>query len=275
MSRTKLNAYQQQMGQMLNNTPGAADRYAMQKWGMSYADFDQSIRVISEIANGRMPDGASMRWLNEQAAAKYGWGPQRVRSELQQAISAPNPQSRIFGYLSAGGNQVTEQIFSDVLEAVQTAQSSMLQRGLEERMTERDSQIKGEKVDRSEWANGRAAQHAKDQQQLRGAIASHFNLPHEGETYGQRHARVQKAREQLADRIEAQQGRDYVDRINGREPAERSLRDQLAEGYDMAKVRAASIEYGFGDFEQQADRVVSEVSHLEDGADITEQLRDI
>lgn len=277
MNRTRMNAMQREFAQAATRDPRLADQMAMQKWGMSYADFDRSMQVISAVSRGNMPSAENLKWLYGEAKARYGWTPDTVRSELGRITSQPNPQSRIFAYLTAGGNQITEQIFSEVLDVVQTAQSQELEQGLTARVNERMERETAHKQSNVMEPSQRALDDAQSRQQIRGAIASHFrDVPQQDETFAQRRERVIKARLQLADRMDAEDADNMIRYANGQEPREKSLREQLSTSFDQEKVRAASIEYGFGDFSTQADQIVdTHAGHLQDGADITQQLTDI
>lgn len=274
MSRTNYNAFQRQLAQQAGNDPRLADRISMQRFGMPYAEVENSLQCVMALLDGKIPTGAAMKWAEQSTAQQFGWGPDRVSSEMRRIIDLPTPQQRVYGYLTAGGQSVTEEAFSNVMDFVQTGQSQAMQRSLDARVSE-GADFRDNKVTGGMPATKRVLESSQDRQHLRDSLNSQLGGLGDQATFQQRAQAVQRAREQLADRIDAQQGRDYIDRINGKEPQEKSLREQLADDYDTAKVRAVSIEYGFGDPVSDAGHVVDEVSHLEDDADITEQLRNL
>lgn len=256
---------------MLSADPSSMDRLAREMSGMDSASLDKTLQALVAISNGRMPDPQITRWLEAEAKTAYGWDSKQTRAEIKRVADLPSPQQRIFGYLSAGGRPVSEQSFQSALEFTQHAARANAEAALSERMAEADTR---NSVDgfKAMPASERALKDTQDRQSLRGAIASHFG-GEEPKSFYQQRAAVARARSQLADRIDKDMFQSTLDSINGRETPAKSMRDTLRDSYDLEAVRSASIEFGFGDVNEQANEDLRETEHTDDDHDITEQLR--
>lgn len=257
--------------------PKSADAYTMQRYGTPAKDMEQALRLNMALVRGRMPDAEQMKWATESARQKFGWSAERTRSELNNILNQPTAQGRIFSYLRASnpGENITEDAVNEVLGLVQSAYRADMEHSLMDRVEASPDLAYMDKKPVGMEATPRVKEAAEDRVNLRDTIKA-LTGDQRAQTYGEARQRIHRASLQLADRMDARDAQDMLDRANGREPTERSIRDELGMAYDIEKVASAREAYGFGDIKADADAIVDQnTAHLDDRTDITESIRDL
>lgn len=271
---SKPTPFQQRNVQAFMN-PETARAYTMQRYGMEPADVEHALRLNMALVRGRMPDNEQIKWAAESARQKFGWTAERTRSELRQILEQPTAEGRIFGYLKAcGHDNITEGAVREVMGLVENAARADMENSLMDRVESNADLAYMDKKPVGMEATPRVKDAADDRLNLRHTLKA-LAGDSAPTTYEEARQRVHRAGLRLADRIEADQARDMMDIANGREPREKSLREELGMAYDVEKVASAREAYGFGDIKGDAAEVVSHTSHMDDHADITEDIRDL
>lgn len=248
--------------------------YMQQRYGMSSQNVEQALRLNASLAAGRMPEPEQLKWVNDQAKQRYGWNPDRVRAELNACLEQPTPEGRIKAYLHAGGNQVAPEMVREVIGLVESYAHTEMEQTVLDRVNANPDIAYRDNLKAEMPATPRVKDAAQDRVNLRDTIKS---LAGDAApvTYGEARQRIHRASLKLADRLDAQDARDMLDRANGREPQGKSLRDELAMAYDIEKVATAREAYGFGDIKGDAEAVSSQSAHLDDHFDVTEDIREL
>lgn len=274
MSKLTMTPQKQYNAQMLND-PNRLNAYTMQRYGMSAADVEQALRINTALARGRMPEGDQLKWLYDAAKQKYGWGSERVRSELNSILQLPTPEARIHGYLHAGGNVVAPEMVREVIGLVESYSQTEMEQSLIDRVNANPSISHLDNRQGEMPANPRAKESAEGRTNIRDILKGQLgdSTPR---TYAEARERIQRAGLRLADRMDANEARDMMDIANGREPQGLSLRDELSMQYDLEKVASAREAYGFGDLKGDAETFAREsTGHLDERFDVTEDIRDL
>lgn len=268
-----MSSYEKYLTEKLSQSSEFMEHTARQMGGMSAAELNLTGQALTAISRGRMPEGQTLRWLESQAKQNFGWDSKTTRAALGEVLSHGSPPQRIYEYLAAGGRQVSEQSFNAAMEFAQHYAREDLAASLTERMEAGKS---NHAIGRDHFegmpASKNALEHAGQRNSIRDMVSAHF--PGVGEkTFEQRRAEVERARHRLADRLDADTQRAMRDAATGKETPAQSLRDAVRDSVDFERIRAASVDMGFGDVREDAERILEEDRHIDDRSiDITEDL---
>lgn len=269
MSRNAVpNTFMRENTARMNEDAGYLNHVAMSNFGMDAKTLDSVLNVMMQISQGNMPSGAHMAPVYQMAQQKYGWGKDRVQAELRTAIGQATPQERIAAYLSANNNErVDPAIFAKAANLVQHGLRGDLEASIYNRLNENKSNNAPRDQFSGMQASERVLADSRDKADLRSrleALSGHSKPA----TYESKVHAVMTARSQLADRIEAK----AASQAAGYEP---SLRESLADSYDLAAVTSASEDIGLGNpIDEAASAHESHNGHFAEDFDVTEGLRD-
>lgn len=268
MSRRGLpSAYERANQQQMLVDPNYLNHVAMSNFGMDARTLDSVLNVMMSVSQGNMPSNQHMAPIYAQAAQKYGWGKDRVQQELRKAISQASPQERIASYLSANNmERVDPSVYRKATELVQHGLRGDLEASIQNRLADGA----GNNAPRDNFsgmkASERVLEDSRDKSSMRQMLEAQMGKS--APTLQSRLEGVLKARSELADRVEAK----AITTAKGYEP---SLRESLADTYDLKSVDAASRDLGLGSpLEEAREEVESTSAHLAEDYDVTANLND-
>lgn len=268
MSRRGLpSAYERANQQQMLVDPNYLNHVAMSNFGMDARTLDSVLNVMMSVSQGNMPSNQHMGPVYQQAQQKFGWGRDRVQQELRRAIEQPSPQARIASYLSANG---MERVDPSVYEKATKLVSEGLRGDIEASIQNRLNEGNGNNSPRDQFsgmkADQRVLEDSRDKSSMRQMLEAQMGKS--APTLQSRLEGVLKARSELADRVEAK----AITTAKGYEP---SLRESLADTYDLKSVDAASRDLGLGSPIAEAEATVAEESaHLNPDHDVTGNYND-
>lgn len=258
----------QNMNTAALSDPKTLDAYTRQAFGMSAQQMDVALKTMMAVSQGRTPDPDGMKFVIQAGKQKFGWNEQRTRSELRQVLEAGSPQQRIQAYLTGNGNSQANPVeYAMATELVQNGLRADIEGGLINRLADGNGNNKPRDEFSGMQASARVLDDARDKASMRSTLErlSGHNKP---ATYESKVHAVMTARSQLADRIEAKAATQAA----GHEP---SLRESLADSYDLAAVTSASEDIGLGNpIDEAAAAHEANNGHFAEDFDVTEGLRD-
>ena len=269
MSRNAVpNTFMRENTARMNEDAGYLNHVAMSNFGMDAQTLDSVLNVMMAVSQGNMPSGQHMAPVYQMAQQKYGWGKDRVQAELRTAISQATPQERIAAYLSANNNErVDPAIFAKAANLVQHGLRGDLEASIYNRLNENKSNNSPRDQFSGMQASERVLADSRDKADLRSRLEA-LSGHKPAQSYEDRVHRVLKARSELADRVEAK----ALSEAAGHEP---SLRESLADSYDLAAVTSASEDIGLGNpIDEAASAHEADSGHLAENYDVTAGLRD-
>lgn len=239
------------------NEPGQLENFTRREFGLDPKSFETQLAALAEIRAGRMPDSATFKQIAQEAKQHYGWSEKRTQQALQKIVDLPAPQYRVAAFLRAGGHPVTESVVKMVDGYAENYGLIRSEVDLETKINEREQREANDPLAKKhvpEYKNGASEQ--RDAQRLRNTLEflSGANKP---QTFAEKQAAVVRARLQVADRVEMHSAKENP-----------SLRESLANEYELHHVNELSKEYGLGDPLQEAkDKVDENLGHLSESFD--------
>lgn len=238
----RMTSYGKQYADTMQRNPEAFDRSIRQTFGMSPNDLEMSLQCASALMAGRMPEGDALKWAKASAQKQYGWSGDRVSRELNSLLELSNPSDRLVGYLAAGSGNVPD---ATILDAIEGLVSSYAHTDIAVDLTHKLAEGRHD-APRDNFAKMPGAERAKaaatDRASIRDLVATQLGEANRPLTQPELRMKAETMRERLANRIETG--------VTFKEGA--SLRDSIADSYDVERVRAISRETGLPDFMEEA-----------------------
>lgn len=258
----------QNMNTSALSDPRTLDAYTRQTFGMSAQQMDVALKTMMAVSQGRMPEPAGIKFVIESAKMKYGWNESRTRAELKQVLEAGSPQQRIHAYMTGNGtSQANPQEYAMATELVQNGLRADVEGSLLNRLADGNGNNKPRDEFSGMQASARVLDDARDKASMRSTL-ERLSGHKPAQSYEDRVHRVLKARNELADRVEAK----ALSEAAGHEP---SLRESLADSYDLAAVTSASEDIGLGNpIEEANESHEANNGHFAEDYDVTAGLRD-
>lgn len=238
----RLTSYAQQYADRAMADPQFLNQSIGQTFGMSPADLERSLQCASALMAGRMPEGEALKWAQASARAQYGWTPAQVNRALNSALEMSNPRDRLAAYLAPTG----EAIDSNLVQSIEGLVSSYAHADVAVDLTHRLNEGRPEDRLRDNFSQMSAPERAKavatDRTSIRDLVSSQLGEANRPLTHEEKFVKAETMRLRLANRIEA--GTAFKEGS--------SLRDSIADSYDVERVRAISKDVGMDDFVETA-----------------------
>lgn len=261
--------------EMLANNPGMLERLIHSKFpGISREHLTKSLNVLTDITQGRMPQ--DMQFLMSEGK-RVGMSEAETRKVTKEILSHPDPDYRVFAYLTGNGRSMhpqTTRVYREVMEILPLYSQERLGHDLENRLEQNTAddnkwrKVQAESMDAQPIPKGtsqidRVKAVAADRENMRSLLKHQMGEYSGPETYQMKHDAVRIAQLRLADRIEAGVA------LNPDADSRTAVRD----AYDLHAVNQASIDVGLGDFiEGSKELHEAQDGHYSGDFDVTADL---
>lgn len=262
--------YSQHMGDALSKDSRAMEQATRQKYGMSPAELGATMEVLMTLSRGQTPEAGSaeQKYVHHIAKQRYGMSARETDALLRDIAQMPVHQ-RIPAYLSGGGRSEADP------NVVQTASRLVGQYSHQDFESDLNERLDKRESDNTHWErfnnlkpDSRALEDMRNKQDLRNNLRAAMGADTSKPTIHQMRERVATARNQLADRIDAQ---TIITATTGQT---QNLRESLGENFDLHYLDGASRDLGMGSPLSEATQHISEnLSHTAPDFDVTESLR--
>lgn len=262
--------YARQMGEALSKDARALEQATRAKYGMSPAELGATMEVLMGLSRGQLPKAGSPehRFVHAAAKSRYGMSASETDALLRNITKMP-AHERISAYLTGGGRSEADP------SVVQTATRLVGQYGHQDMESSLTERLEKRESDNTHWErftnlkpDSRALEDMRNKQDLRNNLRAAMGADTSKPSIHQMRERVATARNQLADRIDAQ---TILTATTGATP---NLKESLSESFDLHYLDGASRDLGMGSPLSEANQHISEnLSHTSPDFDVTESLR--
>jgi|GEM_PF-6145290 len=247
--------------------PNNVERVSRQMYGIPADELMSLMGVLGPLMRGHEIPAKDMTYIRQYAKERLGWNSEQTNSKLREMSQEQNPAQRLYSFLTAGGQPITEQLFNNVKSLTEAYNAEDMSESLTERLENSTSNQALSQRDRFEGmpASKSTLEGAQQRNSLRDQVAFMVKGP-EGssqKTMTDFRRDVMTARNRLADKIELDDDFDKP----------KSIRDSLSFQYDVAKISAASVEAGMGNVGEEMRDIESAYDRTTGAdSDITEKL---